>query len=152
MADTGLTVWAPGFWADGFWAAGFWAGGAAATTTSNGGSWADFFRYEEQRDKRRRRFEEADEAVTQIPDAVTQEIAQILHKQEREDERRQDLERLRALAATFPKGPEVSPRVAAAVERAQARQTASSLLNFEKELRRMMEEEEMAVLMMMLED
>jgi hypothetical protein len=121
---------------------------------SNSGGWAFFLRYQDERDRRRRKRleqDEAEEAVKALP-PVEAEIAQFLHKQERQDEKRAEIERLRKLVAEHSDTKSLPPRVASAFERAQQRQTFSSLLNLDKELRRMMEDEEFMVLLMMLED
>ena len=119
---------------------------------SNAGGWEFFFRYEQERDRRRKkRLEqlEAEEATQELP-PVDREIAQFLHKQERQDERRAEIERLKALVLEHtPK--DLPPRVASAFERAAARQTISSLLNLERELRKAMEDEEHLVLMLLLD-
>lgn len=121
---------------------------------SNSGGWALYFRYEQERDRRRRRkkeLEEAEEAVEKLPDPVSKEIGLLLQKQEREDERRKELERLRGLVNQFPKTA-LPPKAQKAVERVRDRQSLSSLLNLERELRRMAEDEEYAVLMLLIND
>lgn len=118
-----------------------------------GGGWALFIRYEQERERRRRRKrkeEEAKEALEQLPE-VEKEIGEFLQKQEREDERRKDLERLKSLAREFPKT-ELPKRVQSAIDRVNERQTISSLINLEKELRKLAEEEEIAILMLLLND
>lgn len=115
------------------------------------GGWGFYLRYEQERDRRRRKRreqEEAEEAVKELP-PVEREIAQFLHKQERKDERRAELERLKALVKEHSPD-ELPERVASAFERAAARQTVSALMNLEKELKRMAEDEENLVLMLLL--
>ncbi len=127
--------------------------GANQIITDTTGGWASFLRYEQDRERRRRKrreMEEAEEAIKEIAEPVTREIAQILHKQERQDERKADLERLRALVNEFPK--DLPPRVTSAIERAQTRQTISALMNLDRELRRYLEDEEVAVMMLLLND
>jgi hypothetical protein len=121
---------------------------------SNAGGWALYFRYEQERDRRRRRkreLEEAEDAVEKLPDPVSKEIGLLLQKQEREDERRKELERLRSLVEQFPRT-SLPPKAQKAVERVRERQSLSSLINLEKELRRMAEDEEYAVLMLLIND
>lgn len=154
MADT---VWATGFWPEGFWAEGFWSGGESPPPTpveSNSGGWAFFLRYEQERDRRRRKRREeleAQEAEETLP-PVDQEIAKILHKQEREDERRQEVERLRKLVSEHSDMRFDSPKLNQAFQKAAERQSLSSLLKLDKELRRQLEEEEIAVLLLLLND
>jgi hypothetical protein len=154
------TVWATGFWPDGFWADGFWSGEEAPpveVVESNSGGWGFFLRYEEERDRRRRRkreLEEAEEAVQELP-PVDKEIAQFLHKQEREDEKRAEVARLKALVDRYAdEGIEkaLNQRAKDALKRLKERNSFSSTLKFEKELRRQLEEEEMAFMLMLLND
>lgn len=116
------------------------------------GGWAAFFAYEEDRDKRRKRYQEIDEAeeATQELAPVDAEIAKFLHQQERKDEQRAELDRLRALVNQFPRS-DMPPRVQAAIDKASTKQTVSALINLKKELQRMAEEEEMAVLMFLID-
>jgi hypothetical protein len=163
MADT---FWSADFWPAGFWADGFWTNAGApeppdptptpspapADTT---GGWAAFFRYEQERERRRRRrreLEEAEEARERIDDPVTQEIAEILQRQEREDARRIELERLRVLASEFRESAMLPAKVNDAIRRAQERQTVAALMNLDRELRRMLEEEEAAIVMLLVQD
>jgi hypothetical protein len=123
-----------------------------AQDTITGGGWYWLYDAELQRRKRRKReLDEAKEAVEKIDDRVDREIAELLQKQQREDEKRQNLERLRSLAAEFPRS-DAPPRVAAALDRVRERQSLSALLKLDKELKRMLEEEELAVMMMLLND
>ena len=127
--------------------------GDAPVQSDATGGWAFFFRYESERERRRRKRreqEEAEEATQALP-PVEREIAQFLHKQERIDARRTELERLKALVREHTPA-ELPERVVSAFERAATRQTVSSLLKLEKELRRMAEDEENLVLMLLLSD
>lgn len=110
----------------------------------------DYERMLERRRRFKREQDEAEEATQALP-PVEAEIAQFLHKQEREDDKRAEIERLRKLVAEHSANA-LPPRVQTLFERAQMRQTISSLMNLDKELRRMMEDEEFVVLMLLLED
>lgn len=118
-------------------------------TSSGGWHWASY--YERQLAQRRNRRREREEAIEEATDEVTAEIAQLLHKQERIDEERAHLERLRAMARDNA-SQDLPPRVLEAIARAQGEATASALRALDREIRRWLEEEEMAVLMMMLND
>jgi hypothetical protein len=125
-----------------------------APQTEQGGGWSFWFRYEQERDRRRKRrqaLEEAQEAAEQLQDEVDREIAVLLQKQERQDDRKAELERLRRLVAEYG-SEKFSPRVNAAIKRVQDRQTISSLLNLDRELRRMIDEEDAALVMLLLHD
>lgn len=128
-------------------------GEAPVTPPSDGaGGWSFYLRYEQERERRRRKRreqEEAEEAVKALP-PVEKEIAQILHKQERADELKSELERLKTLVKEHADA-SLPSRAASAFERAYQRQTVSSLLNLERELRKMMEEEENLILMLLLD-
>lgn len=128
-------------------------GEAAQPHTDGAGGWAFYLRYEQERERRRRKRreeKEAEEAVEALP-PVDREIAQFLHKQERAEERKAELARLKALVERHSAA-DLPPRVASAFDRAATRQTISSLINLEKELKRMMEDEEHLVLMLLLND
>lgn len=131
-------------------------GEAPAQDEGNSGGWAFFLKYEQERDRRRkkrREIEEAEEAAEQLPDPVDKEIAQLLQKQEREDEKRTEIERLRTLVkqhADDEAQRALTQRAREALERVKARQTPASLYKFDKELRRQLEEEEMAILLLLI--
>lgn len=155
MADT---VWATGFWPAGFWAEDFWASGDAPPPTpspsppSPSGGWV--FHYEmalARRRKRKREIEEAQAESERIEDETTRQIAALMRKQERRDEEREYFERLKNLAREYREAA-LPPRVSDALQIALQRETMSALRALDKELRRVLEEEEMAVLLMMLND
>lgn len=128
------------------------------TVESSSGGWEFFFRFDQERSRKRRRreeIEEAEEAVQQIPNEVDREIAQLLQKQEREDERRAEIERLRGLVSRYADAQAeraMTERARAALARVRERQSISSLVKLEKELRKQMEDEEMAILLMLIND
>jgi regulator of protease activity HflC (stomatin/prohibitin superfamily) len=121
---------------------------------SDAAGWRFYLRYEAARERRRRKREEqleAEEAVQALP-PVEKEIAQILHKQERIDESKTELRRLKALVDQYRQVPNLSTRATEAYERARVRGLRSDLAKLDKELKRMLEDEEMAVLMLLLND
>lgn len=117
------------------------------------GGYRTYLRYEQemlQREDQKRRRKRLEEEAREIKDAVDREIAQLIHGQEARRDEEQELERLGALVAEFEAHRaelDFNERVTAALIRAAAQQNASALLAFDRELRRQMEEEEMAVLM-----
>ena len=83
---------------------------------------------------------------------VRQQAELLRQRQEREDARRIELERLRELASEFRESAMLPAKVNDAIRRAQERQTVAALMNLDRELRRMLEEEEAAVVMMLIQD
>lgn len=166
MADT---VWATGLWPEGFWAEGLWASGDAPPEPepeaeesatpgrsrrrrSNELHWAHYYdRRLAQARKRKREIEQA-QAELATQDEVTQEIAKILHKQERVTETRDHFAQLKSLVKDYKPSEGDSPRIAEAIAKAQARETMSAYRQLDKELKRMMEDEEVAVLMLLIND
>jgi hypothetical protein len=129
-------------------------GEAPVVDTDNSGGWTFYLRYEAERERRRRKRKEqieAEEAVQELP-PVEKEIAKILHKQERIDETKKDLARLKALVDEYREIPSLTPKASEAIERARMRGLRSDLAKLDKELKRMLEDEEMAVLMLLLND
>jgi hypothetical protein len=124
--------------------------------TQPSGGWF-FMQYDmemRRRKKRREELEEAEEATSDLP-PLEKEIAQFLHKQEREDEKRAEVERLKVLVDRYAdEGIEkvLNQRAKDALKRLKERKSFSSTLKFEKELRRQLEEEEMAFMLMLLND
>lgn len=126
------------------------AAATAAGATSSGGFFYDLDGYG---DKRRRARRERDLEIAQaeaIPDQMDREIAVLLHTQSIKDAERQELLRLRGLAKHAP---EIDhERVLAALAKAR---TAESLAAFEalaREIERMNDEEDFAVLLMIADD
>jgi hypothetical protein len=122
--------------------------------SDSSGGWAFYLRYEQERERRRkkrREQQEAEDAVEELP-PVEKEIAQILHKQERIDESKKELERLKGLVQEFRDIPLLSEKATEALERARQRGLRSDLAKLDRELKRMLEDEEMAVLMLLLND
>ena len=102
---------------------------------------------------RSKELEDAEKAEQELANKVDAEIAQILHQQERVDAEAEDLQRLQALAERYAERPEgVSDRVALALARAREKRTQGALQALERELTRMQEEEEMALLLLLNQD
>lgn len=115
-------------------------------------AWQNWYDLELQRRRQRKReLEEAREEVEKLEDRVEREIGQILQQQERRDEKRADLERLRGMLDEFPKtGETMSARTFEALERARIRGTLSALAQLDRELKQMEEELETALIMVMI--
>lgn len=122
---------------------------------SGGYGWQNWYDMELQRRRRRKReLDQAREEVERIEDRVEREIGQILQQQERADEKRADLERLRGMLNEFPKTHEasqgtMSQRTFEALERARIRGTLSALAQLDRELKQMEEELETALIMVL---
>jgi hypothetical protein len=105
----------------------------------------------ECRRKKRKRLEELEADSALIADETTREIALLLRRQEAEDERRQELERLRSLAQRSDRA-EFDGRLARAHAAALADGTAKALIAFERAIEEAREEEEILMLLTMLDD
>lgn len=114
-----------------------------------------FFWYEVERQraaKRRRELEEAEEEARRIQDEIDREIAQRLQRIEREEAERQEFQRLADIAARYVAQRaqnEVNDRVLKAVIRANATQSAAALAQLRFEIERQLEDEEMALLLIL---
>jgi hypothetical protein len=130
-------------------------GDAPVADQQPSGGW--FMRFESELTRRRRRreeIEEAEEATAQLADAVDREIAQHLHADLKAEEERRQLERLRTMVAQFADREAetaMSERARKALLRAQTQANVSALLAFDREVQRMLEEEELIVLMMLVD-
>jgi hypothetical protein len=119
-------------------------------------SFAGGFIYAFEREMARRRKEareraKAEEEAQALQDALDREIAELLHKQEAEQAKAQELERLKALVSRYDNSGTSSERVEKAYARALAQQNMSAFLALNRELERMLEEEELLVLTMLLQ-
>lgn len=132
---------------------GIGASVAAQQETAYSGGWTEFsLGYDRELHRRRQLQQELAERsaqTQQITDPVSKEIGEFLRKQEAEDERRQELERLKVLASRF-KAQQAKDaygqRVAKALERAVEKQTFSALEALDRELQRAQEEEEFLII------
>lgn len=116
----------------------------------------DYDRYSQKRRqllKRKDELEELEEAKELSE--VDREIARFLREQELKDAERQDLQRLQALANEYAgKGTKIGlpARVRASILKAQEERTRNSLEQLRREIERMLEEEEMAIVAALLLD
>lgn len=119
-----------------------------ANTTGGGYFYA---RYEVERERRRRKRKELEELEAErerIEDAQAREIAAFLQEQEAKDARREELQRLSSLVASYAQAEassDLSPRVLKAIQKAAEKQTAWALMALERELKAADEEEEFAL-------
>ncbi len=111
-------------------------------TVTGGGFYFDFDRALSARKKRRRELEEAEEAAESLQNKVDAEIAQLLHEQQRKDEERANLERIKKLVAQYPKEKFNVERVDKALQHAREKQTQLSYLALQREYERMTDEED----------
>lgn len=129
----------------------------AQPATQPSGGWPFYIAYEQELARRqracRKRLEDEEEAL-RVQDAISREIARLLHEQERKDAERADLARLKALVAQYRESDlkDLAPRAAVAYARALLQANFSALEALDRELRRQMEEEEMAVMLLLLAD
>lgn len=112
------------------------------------------FAYElEQAHRRRKRAEQEERKAdaSHLMDKVDREIALLLQKQEAEDEQRAELDRLKGLVSAHSREQlELSDRAKIAFTRALAQANFSALEALDRELQRQLEEEDTAVLMLLL--
>ncbi len=120
---------------------------------TGGGFHLDFANFEMNRGLRKR-VEEIEEEAQQIPDQVAREIATLMNTQEAKDADRADLARLQALADRYAqRGVDVPRPMLASVLKAHEERTRNALEQMQREAARMLEEEEAAVIsMLMLDD
>jgi hypothetical protein len=127
-------------------------------TVEEGGGWAPFLsKYEKDLERRRRRDRERrllELETAEIQDELDRAIAQELRKQEALDAKRQDLDRLSALARTadLEAARQYSERVAVAFARAVTQGNFSAMEALDRELQRARDEEEFLMLSMLMDD
>lgn len=155
MADT---IWATDLWPAGFWADGLWTNEGApdppdptpVVETFSGGF---FFGFDHHLARRRRREREEEEARTEaqaIQDQLDREIALLLRQQEAKDEQRRELERLQALADQYAGTKQPVPRrVSTALLKAYEERSRNALEQLQREVERMLEEEELALMIIL---
>ena len=119
----------------------------AAVATASGGYWYDWSpRY---RPRKRKQIEDEEQEIAQLP-AIDGEIARILREQERLDDERNDRERLAVLAARYAGSKDVPERVAIAALQAQQKATEGALAALGREIERARDDEDIAALMVLL--
>lgn len=125
---------------------------AVSVPAPSGGFFFDFDRHSAQRRQRLRELAEAEEHEQEIKDEIDRNIAKLLHEQQRKDEERKDLERIRSLVIQHKhESPEIdSERVLKALNEARLKQSRANLERLQREMDRMFEEEEDFLALMML--
>jgi hypothetical protein len=119
-----------------------------------GGLWYSYEMEAARRRKRKRDLEAAQAEAERIGDETDREIALLMQESERKAEFRHGVERLRAIVGQFADREAeaaMAERVRVALARAAAQQSVSSLLALQRELDRMLEEEEIAIVMLLNE-
>lgn len=115
-----------------------------ASAASSGGWWPLYDQEIARRKRRKKELEELEAERERIEDAQTREIAAFLQEQEAKDARRDELQRLADLVASYAQTEapsDLSPRVQKAIAKAAERQTTWALQALERELKRAQEEE-----------
>jgi hypothetical protein len=114
-----------------------------------------YFHYEllaARRRKRKRELQEAEEAAERLKDEVDREIALLMQERERKREFQSNIERLGRLVTKFSSELEtqaMSERVRIAFSRAVAQESVSAYLALQREVDRALEEEEIALIMIL---
>lgn len=115
-----------------------------------------FYHYDEHRRRARREIEEIEERerdTREIQDELDRQIADLLRAQERQDARRAETARLQRLADLFTRRPlNLPPHVLESIERAAERRTYATLQRMQREILRMHQEEEAAVMAALMLD
>lgn len=127
---------------------------AVAPVSNSGGVWHMLDDYRYRRSQHRKMLEEQEEAARELQDTVDAEIAQLLLKQDKQQEFDSNLARLRAIASNYEDSQsksELPERLQKAVSRAVARNSLSAYLKLQTEIDRAMEEEEVALMLLLNE-
>lgn len=122
---------------------------------NSGGWFYDFEQHRERWKNRERQLEEAEESAKQLESRVDREIAELLQQDERKAAFQENISRISRLVAGFADSEAeqaMSARAAQALARARAQESVGTLLALQREMDRMLEEEEFAVLMMLVAD
>lgn len=122
----------------------------AVPNSGGWGNWYDIF--EHQRRRKEKQKQEDEEVLENLETKVDREIAQLLRKQQAQDDQRKELERVKQLVQKYTDlSPKISSdRVNKAIEEAKIKQTLASYEKLQKEFIRMMEEEELQVMLSLL--
>jgi hypothetical protein len=119
----------------------------------SGGFFVDYAHEQAVLRRKRREQDELEEEARELKDKVDREIALLLRAQEAETERKAELDRLQALVKAHSHAQlELSDRAKIAYVRALTQANFSAMEALDRELQRMIEEEEFAVLMLLLND
>ena len=119
---------------------------------SSGGFWPEYEYRRLLRAKRRREIEEAEEDAKRITDEVTRQIYLLERQKDVEEAEKLDLGRLQKIADRYSgqRLDELSKPARMAILNAQDARTRNSLEQLRRIIDQQMEEEEMAVIMMLL--
>jgi hypothetical protein len=128
-------------------------GEAPPASQASGGFFFGFDRHLAERRRRKEREEELKREADEIQAELDREIARLLHEQEARDAERADLARIQALADRYAGTKQPVPRkIAASLLKAQEERTRNSLLQLQREMQQMFEEEEAAVIAVLMMD
>jgi hypothetical protein len=123
---------------------------------SGGYGWYSYVRFEQESLRRRKKREEAERLAQEAEQAqqseIEAELARRLHAELARQAELDDLQRLRMLVARESVPSNVSERVKTAFVKAQAESSFSRLQALAREMERSLEEEEMALLMLLMEE
>lgn len=127
-------------------------GDAPVARSSSGGFWVDIDSYRWHRTKKQHEFEQEASAARELQDVVDAEIAALMLKEEKAREFDSNIARLRAIAAKFADTQarqEMSERLQKALSSAVARDSLSAYLKLQTEIERAMEEEDVALMLLL---
>jgi hypothetical protein len=120
---------------------------------ASGGFWYDYDIEQSRRRRKKREQEEREAEARELKDKVDAEIALLLARQEAEAERQAELDRLQRLVKAHSGAQlELSDRAKIAYVRALTQANFSAMEALDRELQRQIEEEDFAVLMLLLND
>lgn len=120
----------------------------------NCGGWDTDFEESRQRRLRRKRLEdERKQQADELQEELDRNLAQLLYEQEQKDAERKDLERLQALSDALMRERTNLPRpILASVMKAHEERTRNALLQLERMIAQMLDEEEAAIIALLLID
>ena len=125
----------------------------SAPAEFSGGFLHAFEAFEAQRAAKRRKRKKLEDESEAIQHELDRQIAQLLREQEARDEAREEHERLTRLVQEFgTQAQELSDRTKIAYVRALVQQNFSAIEALDRELQRQLQDEEVAVLMMLLNE
>jgi hypothetical protein len=128
---------------------------AAAATDEPSGGWIyhAFALHREARRRRKEREEEAKREADEIQAEIDREIARLLREQEARDAERADLARIQSIADQYAGTRQQVPKnISIAMLKAYEERSRNALEQLRREIDRMLEEEELAVMVMLLND
>lgn len=125
------------------------------SSEGSGGIWFEMEALRERARRRKKREEDEERETQEIQDQRDREIAQLLKKQEAKDDERDELARIQTLADRYAGQAmkEGVPRsVAAAVLKAHEERSRNALEQMQREIQKLLDEEEQAVISLLLMD